>query len=319
MPKSLGQIHTVSHEFANVDYSLSSGNKLLIDLPGQLTVQLQHMVRMMSSFKVVGIDMTIGPVLGASSLTASMSGQVQYYQPTKGRVEACQMAYDSVRRMMKLSGVKPHNAINYDFRPIIRDPADFENEDDIFNVASIEDNGLASCLASGPALSSNIFGIWNQGIQPRHTLGINQWNPEEGFAIGLRSNVASADWTLNEGVYLQAVSAPTADETLESIPFELSYSPPDTVGGINMNANAVEFEWRPDPALYLSVLTGQLIIDIESFTAVNDEGVADPDDAQLDIAVHVAGWKSILGSNKKRRRSKRKAKSHGRKRTSRKK
>ncbi len=316
MPKSLGQIHTVSHEFANIDYSLASGSQLLIDLPGQLTLQLQHMVRMMSSFKVVGIDMTIGPILGGSALTASMSGQVQYYAPTKGRVEALKMAYTTVRKMMNMSGVKPHNAINYDFRPIIQDPADFENEADIFNVASIEDNGLASCLANGPALSSNIFGIYNQGIQPRHTLGVNQWNPEEGFSIGLRSNVASADWTLNEGVYLQAISAPTADETLESIPFELSYSPPDTVGGINMNANAVEFEWRPDPALYLSVLTGQLVIDIESFTAVNDEGVADPDEAQLDVSVHVAGWKSILGSNRKRRRSRKK--SHGRKRRSKK-
>jgi len=317
MPKSLGQIHTVSHEFANIDYSLASGNQLLIDLPGELTKQLQHMVRMMSSFKVVGIDMAIGPVVGGSNLTASMSGQVQYYTPTKGRVDACKAAYHSVRRMMKLSGIDPTHAITYDFRPLIADPADFENGTDIPNWASIEDNGLASCLANGPALSNNIFGVYNQGILPRQAIG-SAPNFEDGFAIGLRSNVSSADFTLNEAVVLKALTTPTASEELETIPFELSYSPPDTVGGINMNANVNVMQWRPDPALYLSVLTGQLIIDIESFTAVNDEGVADPDEAQLDVSVHVAGWKGILSDRKHRRRSKKKAKSHGRKRRSKK-
>lgn len=317
MAKSLGQIHTVSHEFDHLSTSLASGSKFLIDLPGQLTLQLQHMIRMMQSFKLVGIDMSFGPTVGGSNLATSMSGQIQYYQPTKGRVEACKMAYNSVRRMMKLSGVKPENAINYDFRPPIQDPDEIwvRNGADFFNQASVEDNGLATCLANGPG-SANIFGLWNQGVQPRHTLGINQWNPEEGFDIGLRTNTASADWTLNEGVYLQATTTPTASEELEYIPFELSYTAADAASGI---ATSSDLEWRPDPALYLSILTGQLIVHIEESSAVDETGEPAMDSTQLDISVHVAGWKSILSDGKKNhRRSKKGGKSRGRKRRSKK-
>ena len=66
MAKSLGQIHTVSQTFDNLSYPLTAGNRLLIDLPGQLTAQLQHMVRMMSNFKCVGIDLSYGPIQGAN-------------------------------------------------------------------------------------------------------------------------------------------------------------------------------------------------------------------------------------------------------------
>jgi len=315
MPKSLGQIHTVSHEWSHVTYDLSADNRLLLDLPGELTRQLQHMVRMMSSFKVVGVDMAFGPVVGASGISCSMSGQLKYFAPTEGRVKALKNAYTTVRRMMKLSGVLPKDAITYDFRPIIQDPADFENGGDIGNQASIEDNGLATCLISGPAASSNVFGIYNQGIVPRQSVGTVA-SFEEGFDIGLRTNVASADWTLNEKVFL-ASSIPNASEEYEVIPFELSYTSSDhSVGPGAGPSTSATWNWRPDPALYLSVLTGQIVIHIEESNALDAAGVPSMDDTQLDVAVHVAGWKSILGSNKKSRRSRKK--SHGRKRRSKK-
>jgi hypothetical protein len=56
--KSLGQIHTV-----NNFYPVSaSGDLMNIDLPGQLTDQLQRMVRCGNYFKIVGIDMTLDTV-----------------------------------------------------------------------------------------------------------------------------------------------------------------------------------------------------------------------------------------------------------------
>lgn len=310
MAKSLGQIHTVSQTFDNVGYSLAPGNQLLIDLPGELTRQLQHMCRMMANYKVVGIDMSFGPNLNAGPLTASLSGYVKYFAPTKGRVEACKQAYKSVRRMMKLSGVSPTHAITYDFRPLISDPASFENGSEIGNQASIEDNGLATCLVSGPPGSSNVFGIYNQGIIPRDTAGTFT-SFEEGFDIGLRTNAAGADWTLNERVYLEALTDPTASESLEAIPFELTYSSADTT---NQIATSDNMEWRPDPALYLSVLTGQLIIAVEDSAAIDENGDDAMNSTELEVAVHVAGWKGFLGSGKKRRHSKKGGKSHGRKR-----
>lgn len=316
MPKSLGQIHTVSQEFPHITFPLTSGNSFLIDLPGELTRQLQHMVRMMSSFKVVGIDMTFGPIVNATDITCSMSGNIKYFAPTKGRVEACKLAYHAVRRMMKLSGVDPKHAITYDFRPMISDPAGFVNGADVGNQASIEDTGLATCLIDGPVGSSNIFGIYNQGVVPRQAVG-GAAHFEEGFDIGLRTNAASADWTLNEKILLEAVSAPIASEDMEFFPFELSYSAPDTAAGINLVATSDVLQWRPDPALYLSILTGQMVIEIDSSVAFDDVGAPALVSTQLDVAVHVAGWKSILGSNKKKSRRSRK-KSHGRKRRSKK-
>ena len=316
MPKSLGQIHTVSYEFPNLTYFLASTNELLIDLPGQLTLHLQHMVRAMSSFKVVGIDMTYGPIPNATDITCSMSGQIKYYAPTQGRVAALKGAYVAVRRMMKLSGVNPNDNLNYDFRPPIADPASFENGADFYQQACIEDNGMPSCLSNGPG-SSNVFGMYNQQIGPRYAIG-GGIGVEEGFDIGLRDPaLAGADWVLNEGAYLQSAGAPTAIEEYEVIPFELSYSAPDTVAGITMISQSDSFNWRPDPALYLSILTGQLIVEIESSTALDDAGNPAANSTQLDVAVHVAGWKSILGSKKKKsRRSKKGKKSHGRKRRS---
>ena len=308
MAKALGQIHTVDYEFPNLTYDITENNKLLIDLPGQLTKQLQHMVRAMSNFKVVGIDMSYTPILGTGTddcQTASMTGYIKYYAPTQGRVEACKAAYQTVRKMMRLSAVDPSHAVTYDFRPPFADPADYSNGDDFGNQASIEDNGLATCLANGPG-SSNIFGIYNQGIIPRSGIGSSP-GFEEGFDIGLRTNADSADWTLNEYTYLQS-DVPNANETPEQIPFELSW----TSGGVvldstpsivtSLAATDDQFMWRPDPALYLSVLTGQLSIEIDTQNAYDQEGQDASDSTQLNVSVHVAGWKGFLGGRKKGRR-----------------
>ena len=218
--------------------------------------------------------------------------------------------------MMKLSGVKPTNTANYDFRPVIADPATFLNGDDFHNQASIEDNGLATCLANGPG-SSNIFGIYNQGIIPRIAFGST--NFEEGFDIGLRTNADSADWTLNEGVYLQALSQPLASEELESIPFDVAFtSASQSAVADDLTAVANSMEWRPDPALYLSVLTGQLIVQIEQISAFDTGNNEVLDEVTIEAAIHVAGWKSILSDGKKKRRHSKRRKSHGRKRRSKK-
>lgn len=319
MAKSLGQIHTVNYDYDPSAVGLAAGNYLHIDLPGQLTDQLQHMCRMMCYYKVVGIDMNLGPTINNDRVVASMSGKLQYFAPTKGRVAALKMAYKAVRRMMKLSGVKPSNAGSYDFRPIIRDPAALENGADIPNQAAIEDNGLASCLANGPGGSSNIFALYNQGVLPREAVGAATFF-EEGFDIGLRSDATSADWTLNEKVTLQSPHVALASDEYEEIPFELSWSgagydagPPVVSPDVSTN---VALQWRPDPALYLAVLTGQLVVAIEECSVTKD-GEPEPLGAELSVAVHVAGWKSILGEHRRKRRSK-KGKSHGRKRHSKK-
>ena len=314
MAKSLGQIHTVNYTINNAATGLSANTSYLIDLPGQLTEQLQHMVRMMSSFKVVGIDLALDPFIAQDDISASMSGRLEYFAPTKGRVEALKMAYNSVRRMMKLSGVKPSNAVSYDFRPCFTDPLvtgfdNVQNGADFPNQASIEDNGLATCLIRGGG-SSNIFALYNQGIIPRDTIGTPTFF-EDGFDIGLRTTAASKDWTLNEQTTLQNLSHPTAGEIPEVIPFDVAYSSPDGTLPGGRAVVADELMWRPDPALYLSVLTGQFLLRIDSLSAVDSAGVDKTNAISLAADFHVAGWKGILG-NTKRRSSKKMGKKNGR-------
>ena len=74
---------------------------------------------------------------------------------------------------------------------------------------------------------------------------------------------------------------------------------------------ADELMWRPDPALYLSVLTGQFLLRIDSLSAVDSAGVDKTNAISLAADFHVAGWKGILG-NTKRRSSKKMGKKNGR-------
>ncbi len=291
MPKSLGQIHSVDYYLQNS----AAGDQGLIDLPGQLSNQLQHRVRMMSTFKVVGIDIAI-----IGSGTSTVSGDIAYYASTKGRVEALQHAWQACKDMMKLNGVKYWNNLNYDFRPIMRDPAFFTLTgalgSDFGNQASLESVGGTPgplCLTDPPAGYKSVFETYNEGIQPTQTAAVDF---SSGFNV-IEAGTAG-DMVLNEAEYINAW-VPVASPDPERIPFQLSI---DTAN----DEASTTFLWRPDPALYLSVLTGQLHVDID---------ISSDTSVDLRFTVHVAGWKSILGSNKKRRYSKRQ-KSHGRKRRS---
>jgi hypothetical protein len=60
-------------------------------------------------------------------------------------------------------------------------------------------------------------------------------------------------------------------------------------------------QWRPDPALFLAVMCGQLQCVVEE---VNFDGGATA--LELNIAVMVSGWKSIMGSPDRKRKSSKK-------------
>ncbi len=279
MAKELGQIHTVTYDLQN----MASGDLGIIDLPGQLSKQTQHRVRMLQNFKVVGIDMAI-----TGSGTSTVSGVVRYFSPTKGRVQALLKAWEACKDMLTLNGVQYWNNLNYDFRPCMRDPAAYTLQGALgtlfLNQASLETvGGVAGPLSLiAPAAGyKSVFATFNEGIQPAQTVGV-------AFSSGF--NVIEAgtagDMVLNEGEYLNSW-LPQAQEQPEEIPFQLSI---DTL----TDEASPTFQWRPDPALYLSVLTGQMEVycDISS-----DENV------DIHCSVMVAGWKTIHSSRKTKKMS----------------
>jgi len=308
MPKSLGQIHTVNYELQGTTH----GDRFLLDCPGQLTEQLGHMVRTMSNFKLVGVDMTLTDY-AASEGGQSLTGVLKYYAPTRGRVLAIREAYKAVRGAMKIKGIKPGSNENYDFRPPLEPMVVFENGADYLNAASIQfdytTNAFVELAIDNNPTRNVVFDMWNAQLQPRQGLsGAPAFSTGYDVTLGgvfrpLGSSPTgsiSPDFVLNEGMYLNAPKN-YASTQYEEIPF--------TVANSDGTSAILQFMWRPDPALYVSVLMGQFSLDVVEF--LDEHG---GNFYQLDVALHIAGWKSIASDHKKKRRSK-KGKSHGRKRS----
>lgn len=274
MAKSLGQIHTVNLKQI---YS-NAGDQALVDLPGQLSAQLQHMVRNNNIFKLVGIDISASDSVGTGA-TTGVTGKIQYFAPTRGRIDAIKDAYKATRNAMHVQGINVSGNLNYDWRAPISDPATMLNGATYFNRASLE-GGLDLCLHDPPAGAQGVFEVYNANIQPAQTAVVAF---DSGFAVF----GSTEDYVTTPGEYLNAGGDLFADEDLEEIPFSVVYS--DAATGATQ-----DFEWRPDPALYLAILTGQLIVRAEQVT---DTGAGSF--VTLDMAFHVAGWKSFMGSHKK--------------------
>jgi len=290
MAKSLGQIHTVN-QINPVPVASGAGTKYILDLAGNLSSQLQTMVRQGNYFKVVGIDMSVEEQ-GGSGGGGQVSGELRYYAPTRGRCEAYKNAYHAVRRGMELQGINIRGNRNYDFRVPIDKIGDYVNGASFLNQATIDGtNGLS--LTGASQNNDDIFEVYNRNIQP--TQGAVSFDP--GFGLPGGASPTPVDFVINEGEIFDPSQTRSASETLESIPFQLTYTP-------GSDSTVWMMEWRPDPALYLAVMCGMFEIYIEEL-----DGDGGATDLNINIAVHVSGWKSIMGNpDKKKRRSRKSSK-----------
>ena len=274
MAKELGQIHTV-----NVSGTTSvSGDAITVDLPGELSEQLQRNIRWGQFFKCVGIDMsldTVGTIGGGQ-----VSGSIRYFAPTRGRCDAVRASFKAMKDVMKIQGISMSDNKLYDFRAPLTNTAGFRNRATLDGT-----NGLALSNAANPGAS--IFGVHNESQRPTYT-----GTAGDLFTAGFDTVVQTAggtDFVLNDTVMFTGDSN-FASEELESIPFMMSWTPDST-------DMSVQFSWKPDPALYLAVLAGQFQVYVEE---VNLDGTAPA--LNINISVHVSGWKSIMGDPSKRKR-----------------
>lgn len=285
MAKSLGQIHTANFIVpAVVTNSGPRTNAHLIDLSSELSNQLQTMVRQGNFFKVVGIDAKVSDLGGAVS-TGVVSGSINYYAPTRGRCEAYKNAYRAVRKGMELQGINIRGNRNYDFRVPLTPFSNYTNSAAFLNAATIDGTNELS-LTGAAQNNDDIFEVYNKNIQPAQT-GSVTFDP--GFGLPGGASPTPVDFVLQEGEIFDGSMTRQATTGMESIPFQLAYNSQNT---------AYEMEWRPDPALYLAVMCGM-------FEVVFDQ-VDDPGGAGLTVsfAIHVSGWKSIMGNPDKKRSSK---------------
>ncbi len=278
--KELGMIHTVNF---NRRISASTTDELLLDLPGQLSEQLQRLIRQGQYFKVAGIDMSLQAVGGTTG--ASCTGLLKYYAPTKGRCAAYRAAFKAMAEAMKVQGITMRDNHFYDFKVSPRNSSLYLNN--MSNCASFD--GVNELTLAGTA-PNGVFAVYNDGIQPVQLTSTFS----EGF--GVFGN-AGNDFVVNENQQgYTGTDGRVADDEFEEIPFNISYDSTN-------NVSAMTFQWRPDPALYLAVMCGAFEV---QFDQVSVTGSTEID---LEISIMVAGWKSIMGNpdRKKRRSSRRKS------------
>ncbi len=291
--KELGQIHTVNDD-NNFNALVAEGNTpfLLsnIDLPGQLTSQLSRMVRAGNYFKVVGIDINLG-LDGDLDQSFEVAGEILYYAPTKGRCEAFRSAFEAMAKQMNIQGISMRDNPLYDFRAPLNTESPF-NGVDFPNQATLDGSNGLSLFNSTDGIG--IFQVHNEGVRPVYE-GSNVYS--EGFKTLLDGNAQAsrADFVLNDVAPFTG-NHDTAGLEPESIPFQLTFS---TSG----QGTTATFQWRPDPALYLAVMCGQMQV------RINDMDVGAVGSLQavdLNVAVMVSGWKSIMGNPDKKKKTSRK-------------
>ncbi len=294
--KELGQIHTVNYRQAIASGSSFPLDTVNVDLPGQLTEQLQRIIRAGTYHKVVGIDMTLDTI--GTTGGGQITGRILYYTPTRGRCEAFRSAYDAMKTQMKIQGVNTRTNPLYDFRAPLNDldhaSGDFPNR------ATLDGReGLA--LYHTNVAGASIFDVHNSTVRP--VMG-SQDPFAEGFDTLLANEDAGTltDFVLNDALPFTG-NVNTADTEYEEIPFMLTWTPDSTDFAVNWN-------WRPDPALFLAVLCGQMSIVIEEMEldGGNSQGL------NLNVAVMVSGWKSIMGDPSKKSNRKSSSKKRGSKR-----
>ncbi len=290
--KELGQIHVVNYRTSIPDGTTFPSNAVNVDLPGQLSEQLQTIVRAGTYHKVVGIDMTLDTI--GTTGGGQITGRIRYFSPTRGRCAAFRAAFEAMKEQMSNQGVTTRTNPLYDFRAPLND---LPHLNDPFPNRATLDGREGLALYHSNVAGASIFSVHNESVQPQYTGTAGELFPTGFDTLLANEDEGNAtDFVLNDAIPFTG-NRMVADRTYEEIPFMLTWTPDSTDFAVNWN-------WRPDPALFLAVLCGQMSIVIEEMEldGSNTSGLV------LNTAVMVSGWKSIMGDpSKKRSKSKKKS------------
>ena len=290
--KELGMIHTANFELQTGPVGATPGIIGTCDVSGVLTTQLQRQIRQGQYFKVCGID--IGIDTTGTTGGGQVSGELRYLAPTRGRCEAYRGAFKAMADVMKLQGISMRDNALYDFRVPLT-PAGGTNgsivggvQTQFANWATLDGtHALHMVDDSGAVPGAEVFTVHNRSVVPEYT-GTAGDLFQPGFDTILQDALTGTDFVLNDTVMFTGNEHHASTE-FESIPFNMTWTPDGT-------DLAVMFQWKPDPALYLAVMTGQFDVFVEELEldSSNTQGL------NLYVAVHVAGWKSIMGNPDKK-------------------
>lgn len=298
MPKSLGQIHTTKFNYEALSGAIGENNAFLCDNSAKLSAQFNRNIRMMQSYKWVGADIVVqlpdnlDPTQDSTQVI--VKGRMRYFAPTKGRCQALRDAYRQFRETAKGQGVNPAMNRLFDFRVLPRGLSNYPlnslfASENIYNTTTLD--GTNELSMTDGASGAMVFNQYNVGVVPTEsTVTGSDFN--SGLKTQLGTLVTQTDFVVNEGL-IQSGNPNIADTEFEEIPFTLSYDSPDK--------RTMSLQWRPDPALYVSVLGGFVEIVLDEITATGADTVL-LNGVEMDISLHWAGWKSIVQAPRSRKR-----------------
>jgi hypothetical protein len=262
----------------------------------------------MCNYKVVGLDLVLQTpeYLLLTGNKMVVKGRVRFFQPTEGRCNAMRNAFDQMKSQMKNQGIDYRTNRMYDFRAPLRAESNYPNNA-VFgpvalqNLATMDGIRELSLTEGAGGDATSIFDAYNTNVLPVADPTANLF----GAGLATQQSVASGatDYVLNDTA-IGAANPLEANTTLEEIPFVLVFQ---KVPGENFRVTGLN--WRPDPALYLSVLTGQMEVVIDEVEV--DDGVEPGPETlgfEIDMSIHVAGWKSIARTPRSTRRDMKKGK-----------
>lgn len=266
MAKELGMIHTVSD---SVTVS-AQGQRFLVDLSTELSLQLQRRIRQGQYYKTVGFDLNLRPHPTTPTAGGIVSGRIKYYLPTKGRCNAYRNAFNTMMSIFKDQGINIRQDKRYDFRVAFDNTANYVNGTQFINVSSIDGTNQLDMTSQN---DNDIFQVYNQSVVP-----INNATPVNSTGFGAYGS--TSDYILNDGA-TQFGNPDYASQTPEVLNFTVSFDGTNKIGDT--------LQLRADPALYIAILAGQfeILIDTVDF----ETGATQ---LRLDVNTHVAGWKSII-------------------------
>ena len=245
-------------------------------MAGTLSEQLQRRIRQGQYFKTVGFDLNLSAHPLTPQAGGTVTGKIRYYLPTQGRCEAYRNGFKSMMNVFKTQGINIRANQKYDFRVPLANTAVYVNGAQFLNVSSID--GATQLDLSGLS-QQGLFHVHNESVVPTQQGGINP--------TGFGAYGSTSDYVLNDGSLFDG-NPMVAERGFEEIPFTITLDVSD-------NSNTT-FQWRPDPALYLAILTGQFEINIDEL-----EFEAGATQLILDVNAHVSGWKSIMSTPKPRK------------------
>ena len=169
--KELGMIHSVNFSSTLTDALTETR---ILDVSGQLTQQLQRMVRQGNMFKVVGIDIGLQSLIAGTAVSGSVAGVLRYYAPTRGRCAAYRAGFKAMAEAMKVQGITMRDNAFYDFRVPLRQDSLYANTFD--NSATFDG---VNQLALNAAAPQGLFQVHNSNVQPNQTSATFS----EGFGV----------------------------------------------------------------------------------------------------------------------------------------